>query len=80
MEDGFGKKEAFQGIKGCLAGRGPRPGQVFLGEVDQRAGDVGVVRNELSVEVGEAEEGAYILDLDWSRPVCNAIEFNRVHG
>ena len=56
------------------------PGQVFLGKVDQGTSNIRIVRDKLSVEVGEAKEGADILDLSWSRPTCDAIKLNRVHG
>jgi len=43
-------------------------------------GNVGVVWNELTVEIGEAKEGAYVLDFSWSWPFGDAVEFDRVHG
>ena len=39
-----------------LACGGPVPGEVLLGEIDERVGDVGVIRDEASVEVGKAKE------------------------
>ena len=60
--------------------RRPIPGEVLLGEVKERAGDVGVVRNEASVEIGETEERANIFHLGWSGPICDSVKFNRVHG
>ena len=41
-------------IKGLLLRRGPVPREVFLGEVNEEAGDGGVVGNELLVEIDEA--------------------------
>ena len=63
-----------------MAGRGPIPREVFLGEVEERARDIGVIRDEASVEIGEAKERANIFHLGWSRPTCDSVEFNRVHG
>ena len=80
MENGFGEEEAFEGIEGGLARRGPVPGEVLLGEIEEGAGDVGVVRDEASVEIGEAKERANIFHLGWGRPACNPIEFDRIHG
>ena len=80
MEDGFREEEAFKGVEGRLTRRGPIPGKVLLGEVEERAGDVGVVRDEASVEIGESKERANIFYLGWGRPTCNSVEFNQVHG
>ena len=63
-----------------LAGGSPRPSTVFLSEVDEGAGDVGVIRDEATIEVGKAEEGADILDFLGSGPLSDAIEFDWVHG
>ena len=43
-------------VKGLLLRRGPVPGEVFLGEVDEEMGKGGVVGNESAVEIGEALE------------------------
>ena len=39
-KDGFCEEEAFEGIEGGLARRGPVPREVFLGEVKEGAGDI----------------------------------------
>ena len=80
MEDGFGEEEVFEGIKGGLTRRGPVPGEVLLGEIEEGAGNVGVVRDEVSVGIGEAEERANIFHLGWGRPVCDPIKFDWIHG
>ena len=80
VKDWFGKEEAFEGVKGGLARRGPVPGEVFLGKVEEGASDVGVVGDESTVEVGESEERANIFHLGRRRPICNAVELDRVHG
>ena len=79
-EDGFCEEEALEGVKGGLTSGGPIPREVFLGEVEEGAGNVGVVGDESSVEIGESKEGANIFHLGWCRPACNTIEFDRVHG
>ena len=43
-------------------------------------GNGGIVRDELSVEVGKAEEGSYILDFGVGWPDGDAVEFDWVHG
>ena len=80
MEDRFGQEEAFQGLEGRLAGGGPVPRQVLLGEVDERAGDVGVVRDKSAIKISKAKEGAYVLDFGRGRPAGNAVELDGVHG
>ena len=80
VEDGLCKEETFEGLKGGLASGGPVPREILLSEVEERAGDIGIVRDELSVEIGEAKERANVLHLSWCGPICNAIEFDRVHG
>jgi len=80
VEDGFGKESGAEGVHGLLASRGPGPSTVFLGEVNEGAGDVGVVGDEATVEIGKAKEGADILDFLGSGPLGDAIEFDGVHG
>ena len=41
-------------IKGLLLRRGPVPREIFLGEVNEGAGNGGVVGNKPSVEIGKA--------------------------
>ena len=80
VKDGLRKEEAFEGIEGGLARRGPIPGEVLLGEVKEGASDVGVVGDEPSVEIGESKERANVFHLSWRRPVCDAVELDGVHG
>jgi len=48
--------------------------EVFLSEVDEGAGNVGVVGDKPTVEVGKAEEGAYIFDFGGSWPFGNSVK------
>ena len=57
----------------------PVPAIVFLGEVQERTDNCGVVGYELLVEVGKAKEGVHILDFGWGRSGGNTIKFDRVH-
>ena len=79
-EDWFGEEEVFKRIEGRLTRRGPIPGEVLLGEVKEGTGDVGIVGDESSVEVGEPKERANVFHLGRSRPTCDSIEFYWVHG
>ena len=80
MEDGAGQEELFEFIEGSLISRSPVPVIVFLGEVEERAGDDGVVGDELMVKVGTAKERLYVLDFGHGWPGGDAIEFDWVHG
>ena len=80
VEDGFRKEETFKGVKGGLASGGPIPREILLSEVEERASDVGIVRDESSVEIGEAKERANVFHLSWCGPTCDTIEFDGVHG
>ena len=80
VENGLREEETFKRVERGLAGRGPVPQKVFLCKVEERASNVGVVGDEASVEIGEAKERADIFHLGWSRPTCDPVEFNRVHG
>ena len=80
VENWFQQEEGFEGVKGGLAGRRPVPREVFLGEVNERSGDIGVVWNELSVEIGKAKEGSDIFNLFGGWPTSNPIQLDGVHG
>ena len=80
VEDGFCKEETFEGIKGGLAGGGPVPREILLSEVEERASDVGIVRDESLVEIGETKERADVFHLGGGGPTGDSVEFNWVHG
>ena len=80
VENRFGEEETFEGVEGGLARRGPVPGEVLLGEIEEGAGDIGVVGDEASVEIGEAKERANVFHLGWGRPACDPIKFDWIHG
>ena len=80
MKDRFQQEEGFEGVKGSLAGRGAIPREVFLGEVNEGSGNVGVVRDETTVEVCKAKEGPDILDFFGSWPTGNSIQFDGAYG
>ena len=63
-----------------LTGRSPVSAIVFLGEVEEGAGNSGVVRYKLMVEISKAKKGVYVLDFSRGQPSSNAVEFDWVHG
>jgi len=53
----------------------PVPRCIFAGEASKRYNDVGIVENETSIEVGEAEEGLNLLEILQSWPLENSVDF-----
>ena len=53
----------------------PVPRCVFAGEASKGYDDVGIVEDEMSVEVGEAKEGLNLLEILRSWPLENSIDF-----
>ena len=51
-----------------------------MGEGDDGCDNVGVVGNELLIEVCEAKEGMYSLDRGRGMPVSDGQKFHRVHA
>ena len=48
--------------------------------MDERAGDVGVIRDETSVEVGKAKERSNILDFLGGGPAGDTVQLYGIHG
>jgi len=80
VEDGLGEEEFLECVKRGLTVRGPIPCEVFLGEVNEWAGDGGVRGDETAIEVSESEEGADVFYARRGGPFGNPFEFHRVHG
>jgi len=57
----------------------PVPTGIISGQVEERAGVFREVSDELSVEVGESEEGLYFLLTRRSRPLGNASDLDWIH-
>ena len=55
--------------EGLLLGGSPIPGQVFLGEINERMGDGGVVGDESVIEVGKTQEEVNVFDLGRGWPL-----------
>ena len=53
---------------------GEAPGDVFPRKTGKRKDDFGVGGDETSVEVGESEEGLYVADFPWFRPVEDGLD------
>ena len=62
MEDRAREEELFQPVERLLTSRGPIPVIVLSCEVKEGVGDCGIVRDELTVEVGKVKEGLYVLN------------------
>ena len=51
-----------------------------MSEEDDECDNIGVVGNELAIEVCKSKEGVYSLDRRWVVPVFDGREFRRVHA
>jgi len=68
-------KSLLEGVE-CGVGLGiPVPRRIFAGEASEGYNNVRVVENEMSVEVGKAEEGLNLLEILQSWPLENSIDF-----
>ncbi|KIM68185.1 hypothetical protein SCLCIDRAFT_106247, partial [Scleroderma citrinum Foug A] len=56
------------------------PRSVFAGKPCERNDNVGVVMDELTVEVRESEEGLNVLNFPWFRPIGDGLNFLHRHG
>ena len=63
-----------------MKGRGPVPLGAFFAKVDEGMGNIGVVKNEVVVEVCKAKKGVYILDCRGGRPFGDIIKLDRIHS
>src|SRR6266545_1984809 len=52
----------------------------FAGESGERYNNVGIVENEATVKISEAEEGLNILYFSRLGPILNYLNFHLVHG
>ena len=66
-------------VKGFLLEASPRPGVVLSSEEDDGCDNIGVVGNELAIEVHKSEEGAHSFDRRQGMPVFDGSKFHRVH-
>ena len=70
----------FQLLEGCFAAITPVELGVFLGQIDERSGEVGVVGDEVAIEIAYAKERSDVFDFRGGRPFRDPFEFGRVHG
>ena len=79
-ENRLGKDKFLEMFEGGLESGSPGPGAAFLGEVKEGTSNIGEVRDELPVEVGEAHKGADISEFFGGGPGENTIQLYSVHG
>ena len=65
----------FEGIEQTPTLLGKVPRGVLLGEPSEGDHDVGVIINESTIEIGEAQKGLDILYLSGLRPVADGLDF-----
>ena len=56
------------------------PSGAFAGEVGEWNSNVGVVWNEMPVEISKPQEGLYVFNLAGLRPIMNDLYFVGCHG
>ena len=70
----------MQRVKSLQLGLSPGPRVVLTSEEDDGCDNVGVLGNELVIEVHKAKEGMYSFDRGRRTPVSNGSKFHRVHA
>ncbi|KAG6869907.1 hypothetical protein C0992_001608 [Termitomyces sp. T32_za158] len=71
-EDGLGGDGGLEGVKSALLCASSGPSYIFSGEVKQRPRVMGEVLDEPPIEVGEPQEGLYLLLVPGLRPLGHA--------
>ena len=79
VNNGLSQETILQFVEGILTRIAPDPRGILLGEIEKGAGDVRIVPNEFSIEVGKSEERMDIFDLSWHGPIYNPIELSGIH-
>jgi hypothetical protein len=74
------KETCFEVFKGFITGFIPRENYSFLGQVNEGLSDVGVVRDEVSIEVAETQKGLYFFNRSRYWPISDSISLCHVHG
>jgi len=70
----------FKCFKGRMALIGEMPGGTLVGKMHKWKCDFGISVNEMTVEVGKAEERLNILDFSWCWPILDDLDFVQGHG
>jgi len=79
-EYGRSGEGVLESIENALTVLGENPRSIFLGESGKRDHNIGVVENELVVEIGESKEGLDVLYLARFRPIGDGLDFVRRHS
>ena len=74
-KNGSCREGYFEGIEGTPTLLGKVPRGVLSGELSEEDHNVGVVINEMTIEVGEAQKGLDILYPSGLRPVADGLDF-----
>src|SRR5438128_11510164 len=74
-KDGSCREGLFEGVERTPTLLGKVPRGVLSGEPSEGDHDVGVIVNETTIEVGEAQEGLDVLYPSGLRPVADGLDF-----
>jgi len=73
-------KGLLQGVESGATLIGEIPRRSLAGQMGERNNNVGVIMNEVMVEVGKSEERLDVLDFAGFWPVLNSLDLLRRHG
>jgi len=78
-EDWSLHKPLFELFKCELLSVVPVPGLVLLGEIVERASEVGEIPNEAPIKTTKTEEGSNVFEFGQGRPVLESLQLDGIH-
>src|SRR3979490_3172672 len=75
MQNGCRRDSSFEEIERLLTVFGPCPRGTFMCQPSERNGDVRVIENKTTIEVGEAEKRLDVFDLPRFGPIADRFDF-----
>src|SRR5882724_2377764 len=70
----------FKCFKSGMALIREMPWGTLAGKMREQDCDFGISIDEMTVEIGKAEEGLNVLDFSWNWPILDDLDFVRGHG
>ena len=80
MSQNWSRREGqFQCFESSMSFVREVPFDTFTSKTGERDDDVGIVGNELSIEISKTQERLYVLNLPRFRPISNCLHFSGIH-
>ena len=79
-KDRSGSEGFLEAVEGCSAGIIEVPVGTFAGEPGEWNSDLGIVLNEMVVEISKSKEGLNVFDFMRFWPILNSLDFVSSHG